>query len=161
MTAILSPCRTYRYLLSRGPDSMFSYEQPVLFCGANPSTADARKNDPTVNRLRGFARLWQCAGFSLINLYAFRAKDPTDLWTVADPVGPDNDKHIRDALTRFKHCVVCWGNIGKPDRVASFCQIAHDVGAELLCFCTNQDGSPGHPLYLKGDTILKKWAPNV
>ncbi len=157
MTAILSPCKQYRYLLSRNNDSLFAKIEPVLFCCLNPSTADATKNDPTTARLRSFTNAWGSRGFSIVNLYAFRSKEPADLKTAADPVGPDNDGHLHAQLEKFGRVICGWGNGADPKRVERFCQIADNAGASLWCLDSNKNGSPKHPLYIKGDTTLKPW----
>ena len=53
-SAVLSPCRQYRYALWRkwadGPQ--------VLFVMLNPSTADESVDDPTIRRCISFAKAW-------------------------------------------------------------------------------------------------------
>ena len=90
-SAAFSPCRRYRYCLSR----VWNPKLPsVMFVGLNPSTADEQEDDPTVRRCIGFARNWNFGGLILVNLFAYRSTDPADLLRVDDPVGPGNDKHI-------------------------------------------------------------------
>lgn len=43
------------------------------------------------------------------------------------------------------------------DRVAQLKAIADDVGCALMCFGTNEDGSPKHPLYLPSKAPLVEW----
>lgn len=160
MTAILSPCKNYRYLLTRKNDSLFANEPEFLFCGLNPSTASSTVNDNTINRLRGYMTRWGAKGFSVINLYAYRSKDPSDLATAADPVGPDNDNYIKEILSSFNQVICGWGGNAKSDRVERFIQLAKASDTELFCFSQNADGSPGHPLYLKADLIPKPFKTN-
>ena len=141
----------YRYWLSRSwrPFGLLP-ENPLVVCGANPSTADATKNDPTITREIGFAKEWGHDGLIKINAFAFRATDPDDLYkTVADPVGPENDEAIR-RNARGRRVLCAWGKIGRylkrDERVV---ELLLEVGAELLCLGTNKDGTPKHPLYLK------------
>lgn len=89
-TAGISECGTYRYWLCRewspGLDSL-------VWLMLNPSTADATQDDPTIRRCMGFARRWGYGGITVVNLYAYRATNPRDLLTAADPVGPENDRY--------------------------------------------------------------------
>src|SRR4028119_2392792 len=89
--AIFDPTRTYRYALWRTWDAA---RPPVAFVLLNPSTADARRDDPTIRRCANFARTWGFGGLEVVNLFAFRATHPTDLKCAADPVGPQNDVHL-------------------------------------------------------------------
>ena len=76
MDARFSPCRTWRYSLTRDvglPDG----NGVVTFIGLNPSTADETNNDPTTRRCVAFARSWGFARMHLINVYAFRATNPS------------------------------------------------------------------------------------
>lgn len=86
MTAILSACGIYRYALSRPADDLSATAPPVVFLMLNPSTADATTDDRTVSRCRGYARIWGRAGIVIVNLYALRATDPTELWRHPDPM---------------------------------------------------------------------------
>lgn len=52
----------------------------VAFIGLNPSTADEQKDDPTVRRCIGFARAWGYDRVEMLNLFAFRAKDPREMY---------------------------------------------------------------------------------
>ncbi|MGF6870951.1 DUF1643 domain-containing protein [Paraburkholderia sp. MM5477-R1] len=94
MSAIISECGGYRYILTRAADSMCPMKTAAVFVMLNPSTADEEQDDPTIRRCRGFARLWDCNGISVANLYALRSTDPAGLWVHPDPVGPDNDAHL-------------------------------------------------------------------
>ena len=53
--AQFSLCKRYRYSLER---SWNGGEGRVLFIGLNPSTADHKKDDPTIRRCVGFAKSW-------------------------------------------------------------------------------------------------------
>lgn len=161
MSAIISPCLQYRYRLERRSENLFPEKSPVLFLMLNPSTADASEDDPTIRRCRGFARLWGCAGIVVANLYALRATDPAELWQHNDPIGPDNDSHLR-ALASVHQDVVCaWGSNARPDRVEEVVQIFSEARATLRCLGTNKDGSPKHPLYIRANQPLIPWKPNA
>ncbi len=73
-SAVLSDCGTYRYALGRiwNPTT-----PPALFIGLNPSTADARQDDPTIRRCIRFARDWGYGGLLMGNLYAYRGMKTT------------------------------------------------------------------------------------
>lgn len=53
--AVLSEDRKYRYLLSRNWDDT---KPTVLFIGLNPSTADEKEDDPTINKCISYAKSW-------------------------------------------------------------------------------------------------------
>lgn len=68
--ASISPCKRYRWWLSRD----WAIGPRVLWIMLNPSTADAENDDPTIGRVTDFtARTFGAAGFSVVNLYSFRA----------------------------------------------------------------------------------------
>lgn len=156
--AQLSGCGRYRYsLLRRWADS----GGIVTFVMLNPSTADATQDDPTLRRVMGFARAWNLAGVRVVNLYALRSKDPRDLWTSADPVGPDNDEHLTLAATAAVEMgaplVAAWGSNARPDRIRRVLTLpAMSVG--LTCLETTRAGQPRHPLYLPAALRPRPWA---
>lgn len=166
----LSPCGTYRYALTRSwPFSArhagyYVPQKPadasVLFVLLNPSTADARVDDPTVRRLVWFANRWGYAQLAVANLYAFRSKTPASLKTAADPVGPGCDRELRRLAEQADRVVVGWGanKAVKPDRVTAVVALLQAAGHDALhCLGANADGSPLHPLYVAADTPLTRW----
>jgi hypothetical protein len=152
--AIFSADRVYRYVLEREWDA--DLPKP-LFIGLNPSTADELKLDPTMRRLRASSKRWGFGGFIMCNLFAFRSTDPLALRLTRDPVGPDNDRWIRESAARARLIVPCWGTHGS--------YMHRDMGVrrllsryELRCFGTTKHGHPKHPLYLPDDTKLEVFA---
>lgn len=151
--AAFSRCRHYRYALWR---HWGEGGRRVLFVGLNPSTADARRDDPTMRRCRGFATDWGFDGMLVGNLFAWRATRPRDLWRSPDPVGPRNDHWLGRLVREAELVVACWGNGGRRQgRDAAF---ARRFGA-LHCLETNADGAPTHPLYLPAGLAPRPWRP--
>jgi len=122
----------------------------------NPSTADAHCDDPTLRRCRAFARSWGYAEMRLLNLYAYRATDPRELWRTPDPVGPDNDRHLATAGANGL-VVAAWGALARPDRVRQV--LALPGFHRLAALGVTKTGSPRHPLYLPADTRPEPWRP--
>ena len=151
-TAIFSPCRGYRYTLTRTWDPE---RPPVAWIGLNPSTADEREDDPTIRRCMGFARSWGAGGIIMLNLFAYRSTDPRKLHTMGRDacVGRKNDKHLLRIAQQGHPMVACWGTHGAlhgRDR-----EVASLLGfLRLRCLGLTKDGHPKHPLYLAGDTKL-------
>lgn len=144
-TAVLSPCRTYRYALERRwSDGPF-----VLFVGLNPSTADESVDDPTIRRCIRFARDWGYGGLLMGNLFAYRATDPRELAKVADPQGPDNEVWLTTLATRAALTVVAWGaHPMAQGRIRNAVEALGDVHVLGL----TKDDHPRHPLYMRADS---------
>ncbi len=159
-SAVISPCGTYRYWLERGDVDYVSGK--LVFCMLNPSTADATQDDHTIRRCSGFAKRLNYHGFVVVNLFALRSTDPYALRTHPDPVGPDNDSHIRNAAAEAGHFICAWGNHG-GDRAQLVIKMLMGFYPylELLCFKKNKDGSPGHPVRLPNNaplTVLQEYS---
>jgi len=131
----------------------------AVFCMLNPSIADAVKDDPTIRRLRGFSEAWDCNGFVVVNLYALRATDPKALRAHADPVGPFNDDWLYWVAREHREIVCAWGKNARPDRERAAIDIFRRAGAKLWCLELTKDGTPKHPLYLRGDLRPVLYAP--
>jgi len=146
-TATFSPCRTYRYSLTR------VWDADVPICGfilLNPSTADETANDPTITRCIGFARRWGYGAMLACNIFALRSTDPKGLRTVDDPVGPGNDRAIRRLIGKADLIVAAWGGHGRYlDRGA---RVRAMLPGDAVCLGVNADGAPKHPLYLRNST---------
>lgn len=146
--ARVSECGSYRYDLTRrwgnGPTATF-----VML---NPSTADDTVDDRTIGRCMTFAQREGCSGLVVVNLYAYRATRPIDLWRVVDPVGPENDDSIRNRTSTCGLVIAAWGAQREPERVA---QVRDLIGARAICALgLTKDGAPRHPLYVRGDAAL-------
>lgn len=157
-SAVLSPNGLYRYsLVRRWALGGF----PAQFIMLNPSTADAELDDPTIRRCVGFARSLGAAGLVVVNLYAYRATKPADLWKASDPVGPDADLYIAGVAARTVNegapLIAAWGANAKADRVARVRNIIATHGAQLAALGVTKDGAPRHPLYLRADATPEPW----
>ena len=106
--ALFSKDKVYRYSLSRVWDESLPY---VLFIGFNPSTADGDKNDETITRCIEFAKEWGYGGLRMANLFAYVSSKPDELKKVSDPIGIDNDRHIKELSEGVGITVVAWGGI--------------------------------------------------
>lgn len=155
-SAVLSDDGAYRYRLTRIWDDTLPLAVWIML---NPSTADATVDDPTVRRVQRFSTGFgfDVGGVEVVNLYAYRATRPADLWLADDPVGPENDAHLDELLTSGGPVVAAWGANARPDRVDQVARLAWVRGVELNCLGTTKDGAPRHPLYVRGDTPLYSW----
>ena len=151
-TANFSSCRKYRYSLSRIWDKQKKF---VLFIGLNPSTADEEVDDPTIRRCFGYAQKWGYGGFIMVNLFAYRTTLPANLKKVKYPVGRDNNKYIVKLSKKADITVAAWGNNGNLYRRDK--QVLSLV-PNLMCLKINKSGQPAHPLYLKKDLKVTKFA---
>lgn len=145
----------YRYSLHREWMNRLDGPRWCTFVMLNPSTADALEDDPTIRRCIGFARSLGCNGLAVVNLYAYRATNPAELWTVIDPVGPENDDTLRmffDMAAQHDFPIIAaWGTNAKPERVA---RVLSMPGAERLsALSVTKSGAPGHPLYLRSNLV--------
>lgn len=116
-----------------------------MFIGLNPSTADAITDDPTLRRCMRFARDWGYGSVVLANLFAYRATQPTELKTVAKPVGPRNNRWLRELAADADLVIAAWGNDGVLlDRASA----VRKMIPNLHCLKINGSGEPAHPLYI-------------
>lgn len=151
-SAALSDCGTYRYRLSR----RWGAGRSCLFVMLNPSTADASLDDPTIRRCAGFARREGFDGMEVVNLMAFRATDPSALPADKTAEGPDNARHVADALRDTSGPVIAaWGAqraavpFARPMR-----GVIARAGRPIVCLGVTKGGDPRHPLYVRGDAPL-------
>ncbi len=146
--AIISPCGQFRYQLTRTWD-VGAYHLVVVML--NPSTADARVDDPTILRLMKFAQRWGFGGIVVVNLYAYRSSKPEELaergW--GGCVGPDNERTVLEVIRTAKAhqgwVLAAWGNQGQ-ERASFFIQRCRAEGVELRCLGLTNSGAPKHPL---------------
>ena len=158
--ALMSPDFVYRYTLRRTVSLIGGGR--CLFIMLNPSTADARINDPTIRRCMGFAQRWGYAELMVANLFAYRSTDPAELREADDPVGEHNDQAIT-GLAALADVVICaWGNAGAlAYRDLAVLDLLAAAGADqprtaaLAINATSRH--PKHPLYARADCDPIPW----
>jgi hypothetical protein len=143
----------YRYRLWRE----WNLDGPrVTFIMLNPSVADHQVDDPTLRRCIGFAQWWSFGSLEVVNLFAYRSSSPQALRTVADPIGPENDRYLLQAAAQSNCIVAAWGCHGRylkrDDTVIKLL-----AAYSLSCLDLNRDGSPKHPLYIKKGIVLRRF----
>ncbi len=159
--ALLSPCRTYRYLLVRRVSDRLFDRGVCVFVMLNPSTADESADDATVRRCVGFARSLGKRWLLVANLFALRSRSPKNLRVAPgspDPVGPDNDRILAElcrGLSADDVLLAAWGIHGglhgRGDAVLRLMREASPVPPQALGVTAS--GMPRHPLYLRADAV--------
>ncbi len=160
-SAIISDCDQYRYLLLRHWDARLC-ALPV--CMLNPSTADDQKDDPTIRELIYFSRLWGYGGLYIVNLFAFRAPHPIDMQGAPDPVGPKNNRYLREALDYARELdtpmLAAWGDGGTFNaRETWMCSNAAHHSVDLVCFGITRGDHPKHPMSRGKNRIARDQQP--
>jgi hypothetical protein len=158
-SAVISDCGLYRLRLDRDLEIP---GKTAMLCAVNPSKADGKIDDATIRKDVGFSARLGIGRFIKVNKFALRATDVKELRTALDPVGPENDAYIRQAMREAEIHIACWGPLSKlPPNLRSrwrrVAEIAREEGVTLMCWGTAQDGHPRHPLMLAYDTPLVKW----
>ena len=151
-SASISDCGLYRYRLDRS----WSSGSRVCWVMLNPSTADGATDDATLRKCIAFSKRWGHGGLVVVNLYAYRAREPKALrGPRVEPVGgPVADGQIRSALAESTAVVCGWGASTPPDagvRIAEVLRMIEAAGREPMALGVTQSGAPKHPLYLPGN----------
>lgn len=154
--AVTSYDGIYRYELFR----RWTAGRIATWVMLNPSTADHRVDDATVRRCMSFSRSFDCGAMTVVNLYAYRATDPKDLWLAEDPVGRPNDQCIAEAVRRSADTggplIAAWGALARPERIAAV--VALPGMDRLTALAVTKSGQPRHPLYLAGHLRPEPWS---
>jgi len=147
-SAIFSRNKVYRFVLEREWDDSLP---KVMIIGLNPSTADAKIDDPTIRKCIRMSSNWGYGGMVMVNLFAYRATDPKDLYKAPKPVGSRNTWYIRNCLNKVETVVCAWGNHGnylnRDHRVLKWLPPCKAINI-------NKTGIPAHPLYQKDNAPL-------
>lgn len=150
-SAVIDETGLYRYSLTREWDPDLPR---VAFIMLNGSTADAKKDDPTLRRCIGFARKWKYGSLEVVNLFGYRTTFPQELMQAKDPVGPENDRYIKETVSRAVMVIVAWGVHGVfRKRDADVLKLLKECHIVPRCLGKTKTGHPKHPLYLRGDVV--------
>ncbi len=157
-SAIISKCGKYRYELTREWESNFrraDRPKSVTFIMLNPSTADASEDDPTIRRCVSFAKAQNAIKLIVVNLFAYRTFSVSELKAVrydTDIIGPEYWDRLRKTLAKSETIVCAWGAHGSLlDQDALVYEYVKETHNWLFALTINSDGSPKHPLYIRGD----------
>lgn len=111
-------------------------------------------DDPTVAKAQRYARSWGYGSAIVVNTFAYRATDQKRLLEIEDPIGPENDRWISHYAKTANIIVFAYGKPHKklrqrgPTVAHMLCEKGH--GHKLYALELALDGTPKHPLYLKG-----------
>lgn len=137
--AIFSECRKYRYALWR----VWDEAKPIAMCiGLNPSTADEKGDDRTIQNLVQVLWSYEYGGVYMTNLFALVSPHPEDLRSNPDPV-KDNDRYLDEIASICDEVIFCWGSFKQAHyRVKKIVEKYPNA----LCFGKTSSGRPFHPL---------------
>ncbi len=151
----LTMIQPHRYTLWRRTKAGADISRMAAFIGLNPSTATPEKLDPTVSKCEYWAQQWGFDGFVMLNLFSYRATDPSAMLAHADPTGDPENLTAIEWISRHAGLVVaCWGNDGQHMERSTVVKAALK-GIALHCLKLNKTGEPKHPLYHKKAVLLE------
>ena len=82
----------------------------------------------------------------MANLFAYRSTEPSKLFKIDDPIGPENDLYLKKMSNEAAMVVCAWSETGgyknRDKEVLRFLKNPH-------CLMKLKSGRPGHPLYKK------------
>lgn len=155
--AYISDDGKYRYTLSRQwklvPFMKLKYN--CTFIGLNPSTADAMKDDTTIRRCVNYAKDWGYESLLMVNLFAFRARQPQVMMAAYDPIGPENDRILLEAERNSAIVIAAWGARGTY--MNRDLRVREMFKGKLHVLKLTANGIPAHPLYLKKNLRPVPW----
>ncbi|TCQ70669.1 hypothetical protein EDF68_1339 [Ochrobactrum sp. BH3] len=154
--ALFSECGRYRRLLTRDWDGAEKAGY-VLWIGMNPSTAAFNVDDPTVFKEQKFTRRWGYGRYVKCNVMDYRATNPKMLLEQGViPCTQENLQTIVEQALGAEIVVMAYGSLHK--KLAHHGQAVTDAlraaKVKLHALKITNNGSPGHPLYLKDTSEL-------
>ncbi|MAM05239.1 MAG: hypothetical protein CMD06_04690 [Flavobacteriales bacterium] len=143
--ALFSKDQKYRYLLER---TWNNSKKKLLFIMLNPSSADSKKDDPTIRRLISFSKKWGYGGFKVCNLYSYVTSSPSTLYSSSNILGYKNKSYIKKQIKNSDCIVYAWGNTeAEPHWLKKIVKTSYCIGI-------NKNGTPKHPLYINSNAKL-------
>lgn len=152
--ATFDPAKTFRYTLWR--NFVMDPKDACLWIMLNPSTADESTDDPTVRRCQQFSRAWGFDSCQVVNIFAYRSRDPNVLPDVSDPIGPENDDVLRREAAAASKIICAWGVNGSVNGRSTQLRVLLSA-FECWCFGLTKNREPLHPLYQPAKIALVRW----
>jgi hypothetical protein len=142
--ALFSDCKKHRLSLWR----IWDKDKPmVMFIGLNPSTANAIDDDPTIRRVKSMAKSWGFGGVYMMNLFTFISTDPKNL-NIKQGNLSESDTILIEISNKCTEVIFAWGNFNVFGRDKEIIKMYPYAKALHI----NKNGSPKHPLYVRGNT---------
>lgn len=146
------------------PDRQEAERQAALDCrtlmvvAMNPSTADAFQDDPSVRRMRGFAKSWGFGRLVVGNVMAYRSTDPKGLPKDLDEaMGEHNLAWLQAEAAGANLILMAYGALKGMHAIAA------EMAEERLLSCGHKlhrlssKPFPRHPLYAPGADTAELW----
>jgi hypothetical protein len=159
VSAILDDTKQYRYQFSCewGDSGRF-----VTFVMLNPSVGNQEQEDATLKKCVTYAKRWGYDGLNVVNLFAYISPEPTELKHQVDPIGPDNNRHVLEAIQNSEKVIAAWGQSIRTGfvktRIRETLELLSSVDVYTLELTVCGE-FPKHPLYLRGDLTPKLFRP--
>lgn len=158
-SANISPCRRYRYTLTRHWDR----RPTLLVCMFNPSRADADIDDPTISLLCHIAAHNGYGGIVVVNAIPLRSPTPADAVDMVSNVDTKRASHnyshlalnlevVREEVAKANAVLLAWGGVGKrcKTHMQSFIEEIQTAVAgravPIYCLGKTADRHPKHPM---------------
>ena len=118
---MFSQCGEYRYLLTIPYNLEEQRTEVFSVILKNPNSADETSADTSVNRVENsvYRKFCRCRELHILNLFAYRATDLSDLKIRIDEegfsnaVGSANDRFLINSFRDSVHIIVAWGGPGE------------------------------------------------
>lgn len=124
----------------------------IIWIMMNPSTADHRKNDPTILKVIRYSTKWGYGAVLVLNIYAFRTSRPENLpIKMKHRVGRRNNWWIKTIFAfaaKKKIPVICAWGVKHKERGDLVRRYADEAGLPLMCLELAQNAEPKHPRFL-------------
>ncbi|MDB5243789.1 MAG: hypothetical protein JWP57_4415 [Spirosoma sp.] len=140
------------------PEAM---RRTMLVVMMNCSTAHAKAMDPTIFNVWKIANRLGYNRLLIGNGHAYRRTDQSKVKEIADPVGPENDRHLIDMAKAADLVVMAYGSPAKHmwERGPAVARMFLAAGIPLHVFRLAKNNRPWHPLYLPAEkTNPAPWA---
>lgn len=145
---------TIRYVLGK------YHSKPLVVFGINPSIATVEKNDNTISIIEQIAKMRNCDGYLMFNIYPLRATKIDENFPLVcdDYVCEMNLKFISDRINADSEIVAAWGtHIYDRDYFVSMLKeinaVVKDKKAKWICLSKTKYGHPHHPTRLAYDKM--------
>lgn len=129
-----------------------------LFIMLNPSTADMKECDRTLDKCIKIARNNDFGSLAVVNLFSLRTPEPNVLLQSKVKTLPKNLENVKIAIDEADMIIAAWGEKGAWfNATYPVLKYLEDNNRDIYYLEANRYGFPMHPLFLKGNTSIKKY----